>query len=70
LKSALVQSPIYHAVTNLPLYFHEDIGESTWAATVECRAAPFLYKTGWVLEYSSLSAELSVFMYWLTTWHR
>jgi len=51
------------AVTNLPLSFHAAIGESTWAATVECRAAPFLCKTGWVLEYSTLSAELSGFIY-------
>ena len=43
--------------TIIPLSFQADIGESTWAATVACRAAPFLYTTGWVLEYSSLSAK-------------
>jgi hypothetical protein len=30
---------------------------SAWGATIGCRVAPFLYTTGWVLEYSSLSAK-------------
>jgi hypothetical protein len=33
------------------------IGESTRLADIGCRAAPFLYNIGWVLQYSSLTAK-------------
>lgn len=37
---------------------HEvDVDEDTSAATMACRALPFLYLLGWALQYSSLSAK-------------
>lgn len=41
----------------IPLMFEADVGEDPVAATRACRAVPFLYTIGWVLEYASLCAK-------------
>ena len=41
----------------LGLSFQAGTGEDTSRATAGCRAAPFLYATGWILQYGSLMSK-------------
>ncbi|CAB9515366.1 Gamma-aminobutyric acid (GABA) B receptor [Seminavis robusta] len=43
--------------TIIALSWQAGVGEDTSAATTACRVAPFLYCTGWVLQYGSLTAK-------------
>lgn len=48
---------IISSSTIIALSWQAGAGEDTSAATTACRAAPFLYTIGWLLQYGSLTAK-------------